>query len=193
MPEPHASNRLDFDDHRRFDAAYAAHERFPKRLRLSFDEKDGLVWVKVDGQLLGDPLSDARRVPDSYRFHDAMHVALAVKLGWSPVLRAMLGRKRRSDPDADRCEDGGRACMVEEAICHTIYVHRDEIGGLDGMNQLISLIQRMASGFEVEASDRDVWADAISSGLDAVTVLGSNGGGTLKGDFVRGTLQLDSL
>lgn len=158
-------------------------------MRLSFVEKDGLVSLSVDGKPIGDLLSDARRTADGYRFHDALHMALATKLGWSPVVRAMLGRKRRSDPETDRCEDGGRARMVEESICHAIYVHRDELNSPEGMDRLVALIQRMSVGFEVEAVSRMEWADAITTGLGAMTALVSAGGGDLDADFVTGDLQ----
>lgn len=189
MTEPHASTNRNIGDRRRFDGLYPDRERFPRSLRVSFNEVRSGVTLSVDGRPIGDSLTDARRLSDGYRFHDALHMALAVKLGWSPVLRQMLGRKRRSDPETDRCEDGGRACMVEEAVCHSIYVHRREIGTSDGMVELIRLIQRMTSGFEVETSSPVEWASAIEAGLEAVNFLVSNGGGTLKGDFIRGTLQ----
>ncbi|RYG97627.1 MAG: hypothetical protein EON58_09285 [Alphaproteobacteria bacterium] len=190
MTEPHASSLRDVRDHRRFDGDFPSGERFPARVRLSFDEREGLVSLRIDGEPIGDLLSDARRASDGYRFHDALHMTLASKLGWSPVVRAMLGRKRRSDPETDRCEDGGRARMVEEAICHAIHVYRDELKTPDGMSRLVAHIQRMASGFEVEAISPAEWADAIAAGLEAMRALELAGGGDLEADFVKGDLHL---
>ena len=60
-----------------------------------------------------------------YRFHDVFHLAHAAKLGWSPVLRGKLlkrkqedspDRKRRSDEEVNEVEDGGRAVVTDEAV-----------------------------------------------------------------------------
>ena len=46
---------------------------------------------------------------DGYRYHDIFHIANAVFLGWSPVVRALLRCKRKSQPHIDENEDGARA------------------------------------------------------------------------------------
>jgi MazG C-terminal domain len=165
-------------------------ERFPTRLSVAFQDHDGLVSVIADGRPLGDPLTEARRRGDGYRFHDGLHLALGVRLGWSPVLRAMLGRKRRSDPEIDRCEDGGRACMVDEAVCYVINVHRNDIDTREGMARLVALIKRMTDGFEVEASSAGDWAEAIDLGLGVLTFLSGHNGGIVDANFVTGRLRL---
>ncbi|HYH75309.1 MAG TPA: hypothetical protein VD735_05110, partial [Candidatus Saccharimonadales bacterium] len=53
---------------------------------------------------------------DGYRFHDALHLGLLAVTGWSPVMRSLLGLKRRSDPIVDTIEDGGRAIVLEEGL-----------------------------------------------------------------------------
>jgi hypothetical protein len=155
---------------------------------LRFVETDGRVGLSIDGVAVGDGLSDARIVADGYRFHDALHVALAVRLGWSPVLRAMMGRKRRSNPDVDECEDGGRARMVEEAVCHVIFVHRLEVARPSGRRRLTALIKRMVQGFEVERAVASEWSEAIDAGLEAMAALAAAGGGGLHADFEKGRL-----
>jgi hypothetical protein len=47
---------------------------------------------------------------------DVFHLAYAAVLGWSPVTRKLLDRKRRSNPQVDLAEDGGRAIVIEEGI-----------------------------------------------------------------------------
>ncbi|WP_336606030.1 hypothetical protein [Streptomyces sp. BA2] len=69
----------------------------------------------------GDPLTSASRVEDDYRFPDAFHLAHAAVLGWSPVTRFLLGCKRKSSPDADEAEDGGRAIAIEEGISALVF------------------------------------------------------------------------
>jgi hypothetical protein len=44
-----------------------------------------------------------------YRFHDVFHLAFAAVLGWSPITRALLKRKRKSSPEVDEVEDRGRS------------------------------------------------------------------------------------
>jgi hypothetical protein len=44
------------------------------------------------------------------------HIYHSVSLGWSPVARSWLKRKRKSDLDVDENEDGRRAIVVEEGI-----------------------------------------------------------------------------
>jgi hypothetical protein len=189
MTEPATTNSEPAIDRRRFDHSFPEAERLPARLVVSFVEDSGAVQLVVKGTRLGDSLTDASRLADSYRFHDALHLALGVRLGWSPVLRAMLRRKRRSDPATDECEDGGRACMVEEAVCHLIHVHRDDAGSSEGLARLVDVLARVTKGFEVETSSPQAWAEAVSLGLSVMSQLVWSRGGTLEADFVQGTLR----
>ena len=50
---------------------------------------------------IGDRLTDNRTEPDGYRFHDVFHLAYVAHLGQSPVIRALLKQKRKSDPRLD--------------------------------------------------------------------------------------------
>jgi hypothetical protein len=164
-------------------------EQFPATLRFDFREVAGLLSLSIDDRTLGDALSDARRKEDGYRFHDALHVALAVRLGWSPVLRGMLGRKRRSDVETDRCEDGGRACMVEEAVCHLIHVHRVDAAHPKGMADLVRLIRRITEGFEVQTCSSADWTDAVALGLASIGRLFEDSGGAFEANFHDGTIR----
>ena len=80
------------------------------------------IWF--DGDQIGDRLTDASHVDDGYRFHDVFHLSYAAVLGWSPVTRKLMGRKRRSDPIVDENEDGGRAIAIEEGIGTRVRVRR---------------------------------------------------------------------
>jgi hypothetical protein len=68
------------------------------------------------GKKIGNSLTDNSFEPDGFRFHDALHIALAAHTGWSPVLRSLLRLKRRSLPQVDEIEDGARAIGFEESI-----------------------------------------------------------------------------
>jgi len=74
------------------------------------------VRISMDGQQLGNELTDNAYEDDGYRFHDVFHFAYAAVLGWSPVARAIIRHKRKSDPKVDEVEDGGRAAVIEEAV-----------------------------------------------------------------------------
>ena len=70
---------------------------------------------------IGDPLTDASHIEDDYRLHDVFHIAYAAVLGWSPVLRSLMKRKRKSNPQVDEAEDGGRAIAIEEGISALVF------------------------------------------------------------------------
>ncbi|WP_238783680.1 nucleoside triphosphate pyrophosphohydrolase family protein [Streptomyces monomycini] len=113
-------------EHVVFDNRFPGHEQLPRRSALTFTptQQDGrtvIVLTREDGTPAGDPLTSASRVEDDYRFHDAFHLAHAAVLGWSPVTRFLLGRKRRSDPAVDEAEDGGRAIAIEEGISALVF------------------------------------------------------------------------
>lgn len=175
-------------DFRRYDIGFPEDERFPSVLALSFVPQNDVVTLLADGLRVGAPLTDARRELDGYRYHDALHLAFAVRLGWSPVLRALLSRKRRSDSETDRCEDGGRASMIEEAACHLVHVHREEIERGTDISGILRLLRRMTAGFEVDTSDDQDWTEAMRLGIAALNALRRNDGGTLLANFAQGTL-----
>jgi hypothetical protein len=60
-------------------------------------------------------------VEDGYRFHDILHFAFAAYLNWSPVVRKLLGNKRKSDRQKDKFDDGARARDTEEAVSNLIH------------------------------------------------------------------------
>ena len=110
-----------------FDATFPEHEQLPREFDIEFIErgqgKDAHVVQRLWGVYIGDRLTDNSNEPDDYRFHDVFHLAYAAYLGWSPVLRALLKRKRKSDPDKDENEDGARAMIIEEGIATWIFDH----------------------------------------------------------------------
>jgi hypothetical protein len=63
---------------------------------------------------LGVGLTDNSRMDDGYRFHDAFYIGIMAALAWSPVMRSLLGVKRRSNPRIDAMDDGARAMKAEE-------------------------------------------------------------------------------
>ncbi|MGH3430523.1 MAG: nucleoside triphosphate pyrophosphohydrolase family protein, partial [Mycobacteriales bacterium] len=116
--------------YRLFDEANDAAEQLPRQFTAEISEQTGgegnsRILLTIDGVQAGDSLQDNSHDHDGYRFHDVFHLAHAAKLGWSPVLRGKLlkrvhenppDRKRRSDPEVDKVEDGGRAIVIDEAV-----------------------------------------------------------------------------
>ena len=82
----------------------------------------------INDILVGDAVTDNSWEPDGYRFHDVLHLAHAGILGWSPVLRRMLNRKRKYDRRIDEVEDGARAAIVEEAIAKLVHSYARSVG-----------------------------------------------------------------
>src|SRR5690606_16455702 len=76
---------------------------------------------KRSGEAIGDPLTDNNYEDDGYRFHDIFHFGYLANLGWSPVLRKLLNKKRKSNSLIDENEDGARAQIIEELISLLIY------------------------------------------------------------------------
>lgn len=93
-----------------FDGVYPPAEQLPREFQYTFaytsiDGVQKIVLLDNDGVQVGNPLTDNANKDDGYRFHDVLHLGHAAVLGWSPVFRKLIGRKRRSDPKVDDVED----------------------------------------------------------------------------------------
>ena len=108
----------------------------------------------VNGIKTGDDLSDNRYQDDGYRFHDVFHIAYAAHvLGWSPTIRALMRRKRKSVPIVDEVEDGGRAIAIEEGIVAMTFSYAERRNFLEGANAIdagiLRIIKDMTAHLEV--------------------------------------------
>ncbi|MEU9779293.1 pyrophosphatase, partial [Streptomyces sp. NPDC047968] len=130
-------------------------------------------------------------------FHDAFHLAHAAVLGWSPVTRYLLGRKRKSNPATDEAEDGGRAIAIEEGISALVFSyaarHRyfADIKHVD--HELLTTINHMTAHLEVGACRAADWEHAILTGYTAWRQLREADGGTVHLDLDRRTLTVETL
>jgi NTP pyrophosphatase (non-canonical NTP hydrolase) len=175
-----------------FDHDYPPDEQFPRRFEVSFTEKklnqSVLVKIMINGVIIGDSLTDNAYDPDGYLYHDAFHLAYVAVLGWSPVIRALLKRKRKSNPVTDEVEDGARAAIVEEAISLFVFNHakrRDFFTSDDSIDfTLLKIVQDMAGHLEVKECTGKQWKRAIFLGYQMFAKFKENKGGTL-------TLNLD--
>lgn len=156
-----------------FDATLPQGERLPGFFAVEIvetQEDTGLrVHLSMDGRILGDRLTDNTYDSDGYRFHDVFHFAYAAMLGWSPVTRALLNRKRKSAPQIDEIEDGGRASAIEEGITALVFAYARNHHMLEGVNtldsQLLRTIKDMTSHLEVSQCTTGEWEQAILGGF----------------------------
>lgn len=176
-----------------FDAGFAEHERLPRQFEVTFTTTGDRVIMRIEGETIGDPIDDNTRVADGYRFHDVFHFGYLAVLGWSPILRALLKRKRKTDPDVDRAEDGARACAVEEAIAAFVFEMARPYDFFVGATHIDDAILRgavaVAGGLEVAARSAADWERAILTGFNAWRGLRDAGGGVVLVDQDRRTLE----
>ena len=177
-----------------FDEDFPPTERLPRRMEISIEEEYGLAITTIDGAKYGYPLTDNRYEDDGYRFHDICHLSYASILGWSPTLRALLRRKRKSDPKVDEVEDGGRAIVIEEGISAMVFSYaerRNFLEDAEGVNyDLLRTIKDMTSHLEVSVRTEGEWERAIMTGFDIWRQVKSKGKGQIHADLEQGTIEL---
>lgn len=180
-----------------YDAEYPDREQLPRRGTYEFipglnDEGRQTISVKFDGQVIGDQLTDNALADDGYRFHDAFHLAYATVLGWSPVTRALMKRKRKSNPDIDESEDGGRAIVIEEGIAAFAFAYAARHGYLDGVTRLdqqfLDQVLLLAHGLEVGSRKHADFERAIIQGFEVFRSLHRCNGGFVDFDADARTL-----
>lgn len=181
----------------KFDEDFADEERLPRQFRVEFSEtRNGrrvLVRIMVNDVIIGDVLTDNAHKDDGYRYHDVFHLAYAAVLGWSPVVRSLLRRKRKSDVHIDEVEDGGRASVVEEAISIVVFNEANQRGWFKDESSvdigLLKTIIRLTKGLEVQKCTAKQWKAAILQGYAAFNALQSHRGGRVDVDLDRQTLS----
>lgn len=183
-----------------FDDARPAPEQLPRRFRytLEYREVQGkkrVVMVDGGGQIVGDPLTDNACAQDGYRFHDVLHLAHAAVLGWSPVLRKLLGRKRRTSEILDEVEDGGRAQVLEETVAAATYEYAARHDSLDVTRvdwDLLRIIKRVTANLEVRVRTEAEWERAILLAFQVWRQVREHDGGAVEGDLIARTLRFVS-
>jgi hypothetical protein len=180
-----------------YDEGFPADEQFPRQFQVKIEESRTGNRAEVrciwDGRQIGNFLTDNAYEDDGYRFHDVFHISYAVMLGWSPILRKHMERKRRSRPEVDEVEDGGRATVLEETISALVFNYAQKHSYLDGVGSLdyhlLKTIRELVSGREVESRSLYEWEQAIVAGYRVWRLMRENGGGIVIGDLVRRTLE----
>lgn len=173
-----------------FDEAFPENEQLPRIFDVDVRTNDaGKVECLIDGQPLGDSLTDLAYEDDGYRFHDVFHLSYAAVLGWSPIIRSLLHRQRRSSKMVDDVEDGGRAKVMDEAVSALVYDYARKHNFLDGVTSidfsLLKTIQSLVNHLEVGRCPLADWENAILQGYAAWRVVRSSRGGRLHIDLQR--------
>ena len=177
------------------DEGFPSLEQLPRCMNVLIDEgQNQTVRTWINGQRIGDPLRDNRYEDDGYRFHDVFHVAYATVLGWSPTLRALLRRKRKSNPAVDEVEDGGRARAIEEGIIAMTFSHAERCDFLVEADyveySLLRTIGEMTAHLEVSYRAEHEWSRAILEGFRLWREIRSSGGGRIRANLLEGTLEV---
>jgi len=177
---------------RQYDSAFPLDQQLPRQFAMRFEPatgKDGLprVAIFLGRKVFGDRLDDNAYEDDGYRFHDAFHLAHAAVLGWSPVTRALLKRKRKSDVLVDRVEDGARAIAHEEGLAAFIFSEAVRYGYFrDATNigwNLLKVVTRMVARLEVGDQPPNAWRRAILQGYGVWHQLREHNGGVVECDL----------
>jgi NTP pyrophosphatase (non-canonical NTP hydrolase) len=174
-----------------FDETFPEHEQLPRRFEVELSEintgSQTRVQVKMNGEVVGASLTDNAYDADGYRFHDVFHFAYAAVLGWSPVTRSILKRKRKSQPMRDEVEDGGRAAAIEEGVSALVFGYARSHQFLEGVTavdySLLRTIQNMTGHLEVRRCTTGDWEQAILQGFSVWREVVQKAGGQLLIDL----------
>jgi len=181
-----------------FDEGFTDEEKFPKRLVFRFKEVGGKAEVAHPGKFddwfrVGDLVTDNNHREDGYRFHDVIHISFMTFLGWSPAMRSLLKKKRKSDPKIDEVEDGARAAILEESISAIIFEFARENSWFEKTDsvplELLRIIERITRNLEISEATFGHWEKAIIEGYKVFREVRNNNGGYLLSDLEQKSLS----
>jgi NTP pyrophosphatase (non-canonical NTP hydrolase) len=185
------------------DAGAEPEEQLPRDLWVDVFERNvggkTYVFQRCNGLNIGDRLTDNAIQADDYRFHDVFHFANVAVLTWSPVVRALLRLKRKSDPKIDDAEDGARAILIEEGVTTWIFGQAQNLNFFEGMRtgdlpfDLLKQIRQFVVGYEADRCPMWLWEDAILQGYAAFRFLRANRRGRLHVDMINHRLSIEPL
>lgn len=184
-----------------FDKVFPDDESIPRQIGIKIIEitENGESKVKMylNDIELGDELDDNSPKEDFYRFHDAFHLAYVAILGWSPVMRKLLDRKRKSDTYTDRIQDGARARILEEAV--SLYIFNDaEKNNLYEGSESIDLsvlknVKELTKDLEVSSCTYKQWEKAIINGYEIFRQLIEHRNGIVELDMDKQSISFKKI
>ena len=177
-----------------FDSDFPKEEKLPEDFQIEIIQRmEGKSYMRWNGVFIGDPLTDSIMDPDGYRFHDVFHLSYAVILHWSPIFRGLIKQKRKSRPEIDEAQDGGRARVVEEGLSAWIFSrakNQDFFEGQDSLSfDLLKVVQEFVRGYEVEKCPLSLWEYAILEGYKVFREVRKNEEGMVVGDRRTRTIK----
>lgn len=186
-----------------FDSGKDVEERLPRRMTIDVYERKvrgkKYVFQRSQGVYVGDRLTDNAMTPDDYRFHDVFHYAYVAVMGWSPVIRALLRLKRKSDPKLDEAQDGARAILIEEGVTTWVFSQAQQLRLFEGIKRgglpldMLKHVRQFVAGYEAEECPLWVWEEAILQGYAAFRLLKKHRRGRIQIDFNKRRLSVKSL
>ena len=183
----------DAADYQMLDEDFPEGEQFPRRGEIVLKlDNTGRAQMWFEGATLGSPLTDNQYERDEYRFHDVFHLAYMATLGWSPVIRRLLGRKRKSVPHVDEIEDGARAIIIDETISNFIFLYSEEHGfAVEGGIgwEALRTIKGLTRHLEVNTRSEGDWERAVICGFNVWKAVRDAGGGVLHFDLSQRLLE----
>ena len=188
--EPQAVDLVGLD----FDNTFGIEEQLPREFKIRVNQRgSGKSYLQWNGVFIGDPLTDNIADRDGYRFHDVFHFANAAILHWSPVMRALIKHKRKSNPKFDEEQDSGRAIVVEEGVAAWIFSRAKELNFFENQEKvslgILKTIGEFVSGYEVEKCPLKLWEKAILEGYAVFRQLKANQGGWIIGNREQRTIK----
>ncbi len=181
-----------------FDKEFGPEEQLPRDFRIRVNQrKSGKSYLQWKGVFIGNPLTDNITDSDGYRFHDVFHFANAAILHWSPVVRALIKQKRKSNERFDEEQDSGRAIVVEEGVTAWIFSRAKELNYFDGLNRvplgILKTIGEFVNGYEVENCPLKLWENSVLQGYEVFRKLRAAEGGIIVGNREARTLRFEPL
>lgn len=181
--EPQAVDLVGLD----FDNTFGIEEQLPREFKIRVNQRgSGKSYLQWNGVFIGDPLTDNIADRDGYRFHDIFHFSYMAVLHWSPVIRALIKHKRKSNPSYDEEQDSGRAIVVEEGLAAWIFSKAKELNFFENQGKvslgILKTISEFVSGYEVEKCPLKLWEKAILEGYAVFRQLKANQGGWIVGN-----------
>ena len=181
-----------------FDEAFPPDERLPEIFEITIRQRpSGQTYLQWNGVFIGDALTDNIADSDDYRYHDVFHLAHAAILHWSPTFRSLIKRKRKTDPQIDEAQDGGRAIVVEEGLTAWIFSRAKQLDFFERQTSLsfdlLKTVQQFVRGYEVEKCSLNLWEKAILRGYEVFRQVRATSGGVIVGDRGARTIEYRPL
>lgn len=183
------------------DHNFPSDQRLPTEFWVKFEEDfkelKPYIFLTWNEGKFGDPIRDNTYDDDFYRFHDIFHLSYAVVLGWSPVVRKLTNRKRKSNLEIDEVEDGGRAGVIDEAISSLVFEYAkkhcyfEHSKGVD--YSLLRTIKELTRHLEVKVRTAKDWEKAILLGFELWRKLKDNNGGIVHCNLKAKTMIYEAV